>query len=378
MKKEKHIIQFLAYSKPHIWGVEDVWDGIFRKWTHWESFIFSGCLWQDSYVDNKIGSEENIEDRQENKVVFPDFEIVDNFPVPKIWTKLFWKKWKELQNNIEDEEKTYLITHTRFFLSSFLWGIFAKRNNCTWIHIEHGSDYVKLSSPFKTKIAYLYDKTLWKWVLKKADKVLCISSASSNFVEKEFWVQGVKVWLRWKDIPETPEKHTSEKVFLFIWRLVHLKWVQDLLRAYSELSSELNLVIIWDGEEKEKLITLAKDLWISSKVKFLWHLPKSEVLKYLSEESCIVVNPSYQEWMPTTVIEWLMTKNVVVATDVWWTSEISNKEDLILTKAWDVNILKEKLQIAETNYENIQGGSYNSVRKRFSWDKSLEALYNHF
>lgn len=377
MKKEKNIIQFLPYSTPHIWGVENVWEEIFRKWTYWKSSIFSWCLSQELDVNNKNWPKEDIKKWQEKKIFFPDFEIIDNFPVPKIWTRLFWKKWKELQKSLKTEEENYVISHTRFFLSSVLAWVFAKKNNCRWIHIEHGSGYVKLSSSWKSKIAYFYDRTIWKQVLKNADTVLCISKSSKGFVSKEFWVQGVKVWLRGIDIPEVGQKYGSERVFVFIWRLVHLKWVEILLRAYSRVSSKLELVIIWDGEEKEKLIHLTQELWISENTKFLWHMGGDEVLSYLSVKSCILINPSYQEWMPTTVIEGLMTQNIVVATDVWGTREISSKKDLILTGAWNINMLKEKLEYAEKNFEKLVWMSYNHVRKNFSWEKSLEDFYNN-
>lgn len=53
----------------------------------------------------------------------------------------------------------------------------------------------------------------------------------------------------------------------------------------------------------------------------------------------IFVNPSYQEGLPTTVIEALLAHCVVVATDVGGTKEISDKQDLILVKPGDVKSL---------------------------------------
>ena len=89
----------------------------------------------------------------------------------------------------------------------------------------------------------------------------------------------------------------------------------------------------------------------------------------------ILINPSHQEWLPTTVLEWLISKCVVVATDVWWTSEISDKWDLILVKAWDENDLKKWLENALKNYENLAWESYESLKEKFSWERNVKEYF---
>jgi hypothetical protein len=65
-------------------------------------------------------------------------------------------------------------------------GYIARKFKLKWVHLEHGSDYVKLSSPFKNKISYLYDRIIGKWIFKHADQVLAISKASKKFIVQEF------------------------------------------------------------------------------------------------------------------------------------------------------------------------------------------------
>jgi len=55
---------------------------------------------------------------------------------------------------------------------------------------------VKLSSKFKTKLSIIYDKIFGKWIFKKADKVLAISEACKNFINKEFIKREVSVFYR--------------------------------------------------------------------------------------------------------------------------------------------------------------------------------------
>lgn len=371
MKKEKNIIQFTSYSLPHVWGVENVVEGVFLKWTHWKSSIFSWDKKQNNIVYNDI-MHRNIDTKE--RIYFPSFDIIDNFSFPRLWTILFWKQLTRLKKVIQNHSnQTFILTHTRFFFSSFLGWVFAKYYKIPWFHIEHGSDYIQLRSSFFTKVAYIYDRILWKWVLRNAQKVLCISEASKIFIEKEFQVKDVSVWYRGIDFPLSEISKNHEDIELvFIGRLVSLKWVKYLLEAYKRLNIALTLTIIGDGPERSSLETLSQN----RNIIFLWAQEKTFIMDFLTQRNCILVNPSSQEWMPTTVIEALMTKNVVIATDVWGTKEISNEQDLILFPPWDIDALVEKIIFAKENYFLFQSKSYNHMRDTFSWEKSLENLYN--
>lgn len=374
--KKKNIIQFIPYFPPHIWGVEKVWEDIFLRWTYWRSIVF---YWEIGDNEGVYNEGDNINIDNKKYIWYPSFDIVDNFPIPLLWTKRYRFAIKKLEELIDEnkDEDFYIITHTRFFLSSLMWWRFAKKNNLKWIHIEHGSDYVKLSSKFKSRIAYFYDKSIWKYIFKKSDTVLAISHAAEKFIRTEFWKTNVNVWYRGIDFPIIGVKDDSKIKIIFVWRLVHLKWVHILLEAFSKSKINNTLIIFWNGEEKNNLELLSKKLWIEKRVIFKGFVDSTEINKYISKNRCILVNPSYQEWMPTTVIEALSTKNIVIATDVGGTKEISSSEDLILFKSWDIQSLTQKLWEAIKKYSDLEGKSYNHIYERFSWDKSLEKLYKY-
>lgn len=361
--KKINIIQFAPYYPPHVWWLENVVQGIDMNWKHGESIVFSWDMWQ-------IES-----DKKGNNIFFPSYEIIPNFPVPMFWKKDFWRTYKQLKDKITEEEEFVVLTHTRFFLSSFLWGIFARKNKLKCIHVEHGSEYVKLGSKFKSYIAYVYDKTLGRWVLRKSDKVLTISQAAANFV-REFDDIDVSTWYRGIDIPEVFVRKWTNIDIVFIWRLVHLKGVKNLLQAYSDSWLDNKMILFWDGDEKKYLKQLSIELWISKNIIFKWYTQAHEVISYLQHNRCLLVNPSYQEGMPTTVIEALATKNVVVASDVGGTSEISDKSDLILCEAWNIIELTQKLKLGIDRYFDVSGKSYELIQGRFSWENNVEKLYN--
>ena len=379
--KKTNIVQFLPYFPPHKWGLE----------THakqfWEKYVES-VFWNVINVitsfeqENKITQDDQItfkweviwykENGVENLVV-PSFEIIPNFSTYKI----FSKKFKLIKEYLKTKNINIVITRTRFFLTSFIWWRFAKRNKIKWVHIEHGSDYVKLSSNFKNLIAKIYDHTIWKRIFKNANQLVWVSNACKDFIQKEFVKRDVEVIYRWIELQEIDNKKEWELKLAFIWRLVKLKWVEDLLKSYKNLNINIWLDIIWNWDELSNLERYVFKNKLNN-VKFLWFKDKKFIVNYLSKNKIILISPSYQEWLPTSVLEGLFYNNVVVASNVWWTSEISNKDDLILFEAWNIKQLTEKIKVAIKNYDKLVWKSKKTILEKFSWDKNIRDFYNLF
>ncbi len=376
-----NIIQFLPYFPPHKWGVETVAEemGTHRK---------KNKMWHCINIITHFEQEENLDkyekiefqweviwytkDVIENLIV-PSIEIINNFPIYKFWSKKYRLIKKYIHGKIWNKKENYrIVTHTRFFLTSLIGWLFARKNAIAWCHIEHGSDYVKLSSWWKTKVAYIYDRIFGKWIFKKANSVLAISEACKNFIQKNFTNREVKVFYRGLDFHFKEQKKQGEIKIVFIGRLVSLKWVDILIKAYKKSWLKHELIIIGDGEEKENLEHLAK----GKNIEFLGFKNKEFIGDFLSKHKCILVNPSFQEWLPTTAIEWLITWNIVIATNVWWTAEISKQDDLILFNSWNQEELEEKILFAIRSYKNIQGESKEKVKEKFDWNTNITRFYN--
>lgn len=364
-----NILQFAPYFPPHKWWLETVAEEIAGYWTkkwYWEVINITFDVWQDKTI--------NYSQKWYKVLLLPSFDIISNFPVPKFWKKEFWSVLKELKKYISVNENIRVISHTRFFLSSLIAWILARNNKIKWIHIEHGSDYVKLSSKIKSKISYIYDRIIWKWIFKKADKILAISKACKKFIVEEFADREVEVFYRGMNF-ENISKNIKKKwdiQFIFIWRLVKLKWVSDLISAYKKWNFYQKLVIIWDGEEIVNLKNISP--WFN--IEFLWFKNKEFIYNYLQENNCIVINPSYQEWMPTTILEALMNSCPVIASNVWWTSEITNQNDWQLFEAGNIEKLSEKIDYVLHNYENLRWKSFSQIKDSFDREKNIEVLFD--
>lgn len=124
--KKINIIQFLPYFPPHKWWVETVWEEIGKYWcknNFWKFINIVTDFNQELLLEwkniEKIISKNEIiwyiKDWYE-VLVCPSIEIINNFPVYKIWDKKYKLINKYLKESIWKEKNNFrVVTHTRFF-----------------------------------------------------------------------------------------------------------------------------------------------------------------------------------------------------------------------------------------------------------------------
>ena len=369
------ILQFLPYFPPHIWGVE-----AFAK--ERSSAFSEQKKWKLINVVFSPGQPENLTSYEQDGyrvIILPAFELISNFPVPKIRSTTFWSQIQK----IKAEKADIIQTHTRFFLSSFLWWLLAKLRKIKRIHIEHGSGFVKGLSWRKTAFARCYDQIFWRLIFRLADSLVAISHGNLPFI-RQFTSKKISVIYRGFNLsPVLREKKgkTDQILIGFIGRLVKLKGVDLLIEAFAQLEQEyrnLRLQIIWDGEERCNLEKQVEALGLWDKISFLWYQSPEKVYSDFLPHIDIFVNPSLQEGLPTTVIEALFAQCITVATGVGGTREIADGEDFIVVEPWSVKALKGALNQALALVWKANWASYQQVRERFGWKRGVgEYLENY-
>lgn len=391
--QKTHVIKFLPYFPPHRWGLEShvqersqAWIG---KW-YGDVINVTTPMGQENIMQTTASGHEPIIYQGKHiwyktdgyqVVVLDAFDLIPVFPFPKFWTPEFWTVIWYLKTQVRLYKKENIIvnTHTRFFMTTLCGGIFAKLNWLKRVHIEHGTDFVKLANPVKTLIAYIYDQTIGRLIFRMADTVVGISKGCQKFAHiftnKDTPVihRGMN-FLEIRKASSWTKRTHKDLVIWFVGRLVALKWIDLLIKAFGAIQKnhpDTTLQIVWDGDQSKELQTLVHDMWLTKKVIFLWAKDRSYIANDFLPHVDIVVNPSYQEWLPTSVLEWLLSKCVVVATRVWGTSEISTHKDLILVEKWDVAGLERGIQYAIQNHTKLKWLSYDYVTQHFDRNKSI-------
>jgi glycosyltransferase involved in cell wall biosynthesis len=254
-----------------------------------------------------------------------------------------------------------VITNTRLYPLSFAAGLHAHRNGIPWLHIEHGT-----AQPYDNPVIQagvkLVDTTFGHWIMKHAF-VAGVSRASCAFAKKlgaskcEIVHNGVDT----KFFDGVKKKHKGIKI-AFVGRLIKDKGVQDLFKAVKGLKAET--IIVGKGPYEAELRKLGGT--------FLGEKDSKGVRAVLTS-SDILVNPSYGEGLPTSVLEAGAMGLAVVATDVGGTSEIvADGKSGFLVNSGDVKMLHTRIsQLIKNARLREQFGKelQKNVREKFDWDR---------
>lgn len=313
---------------------------------------------------------------------FPAFEIIPGYPLPRFWNFRFWK----LFFGLFKEDVDIVISRTRFFNTSLLALIYAKIKKIKWIHIEHGSDFVQLSSKFKTFVAKFYDYTFGCLVLKFSDQNISISKAVRKFVNKFDKRQSLVIY-RGVEIEkienaapnlELKNKYKDTFIITFLGRLISGKGVSDLISAVKDINSDFILFIIGDGPERKNLEALARKLNPENKVVFFGYQKFEDAIAII-KISDLVVNPSYTEGLPTSVIEAALCRKAIIATNVGGTPEIiTNDKSGFLIEPKNPQLLREKINLLIINQnlrQKFGKSAYEDTRNKFSWPVNILKYY---
>lgn len=372
------ILVFCPYYPPHIGGLESHADE-FNKYLSRKGagiFVFAPRL-------PKEAPEKEIRYERVQIIRFPAFEIIPGYPLPRFWNFRFWK----LFFGLFKEDVDIVISRTRFFATSIMALKYAKLKRKKWLHIEHGSDFVQLTNPFYSTVARLYDYTLGKIVLNFCDKLVANSKASADFCRKlapnkpcEVIYRGVEIEKIENAAPnlELKNRYKDKFIITFLGRLISGKGVSDLISAVKNINHDFVLFIIGDSPERKSLEALAKKLNLEDKIVFFGYQKFEDAIATI-KISDLVINPSYTEGLPTSVIEAALCQKAIIATNVGGTSEIIiNNESGYLIEPKNPQLLREKINLLIENQnlrQKFGKNAYEEVRNKFDWPANISKYY---
>lgn len=375
----KNILVIPPYYPPHIGGVER-----FSKDVHQE--LKESGFHITVFTPEIPHCTMTVEESNEATIIrFPAWEIIHNYPLPKLWSPKFWQLLRLARKN----RPALVVSHTRFFLTSLLALVYARIHHIPLLHIEHGSSFVQSGNSFILSISRIYDETLGKLVIKKADRVVAISEEARRFVNKLCPNKHCDIIRRGfnSDVIEAiPEDVSLTKTpgvirLMYTGRLLSGKGVHILMDALKNIpKANWELIVVGEGPERNALEILAKKL-PKNHVKFLGEKNWEETIALL-KTSDIFINPSFTEGLPTGVAEAALCNKAIIATDVGGTRELFTEESNdFLIPAKDPLRLAEKISLLINNIDlrNTLGDiEKRLVQKNFSWEKSINQFLNIF
>lgn len=199
-----------------------------------------------------------------------------------------------------------------------------------------------------------------------------------------FWVNGLDKE-HFENLPNTDEacKYLNiyhRHVLLSVSRLIDLKRVDRSIQALSDVLKDYPdtlLLIVGDGNEREKLKQLADELGVREYVRFEGAVLHSEIPKYLAAADIFL---SFYDWtnVGNPLLEAMMAGKCIVTLDNGDTGRfIRNGENGILLSYNDLPKLPEvikNLLANETLRKQLGVNARSFAEKNFwSWEERIEA-----
>lgn len=164
---------------------------------------------------------------------------------------------------------------------------------------------------------------------------------------------------------------------LFVGRLVPMKGVDTLLRAFARTTAPAELRIVGDGSERAPLEALAQELGIQKRVTFLGYIPAPTVYDEYAQAE-IFCGLSRSEALGNVFLEAQAAKCAVVATNVGGIPDIvDHMHEGILVEPNDVEAAAQAIetllvqaplraQLAEHAQENAKRYDWSAISKKYA------------
>jgi glycosyltransferase involved in cell wall biosynthesis len=372
------VVVFAAHFAPHVGGVERfteaLWSRLGRR--GWEVLIVTA---------NTNGAAPVGASRGLRVLRVPAWQVLDGrVPLPKPSRQLF-----ALFRGMVAAPPDVVVSNTRFFPTSAMAAVLARRVRRPLLHIEHGSARVTLGRPVLDRLTNACDQVAGGWVLHRADRCLAVSWAVADFLRTSFAIAGVGIlsngvetsgWERASsDYRQLLGVRTGDVLIVYVGRLIEAKGVFDLLEAFTRLDDgagrRLHLAMAGDGPLAAEVMRRAQS---DERIAPLGPLSETDVHDLLLAADVVVHPSAYPEGLPTVLLEAAAAGAAVIATAAGGTTELIEAEESgLIVPAHDPGALRDALArlVADGELRGRLGdAARRTVRRRFDWLSITDTL----
>lgn len=258
-----------------------------------------------------------------NRLPDYEFEII-SADIRSFWSKYFYPLWAYRRAVRQHQVKNY----------DLIWAIMANQAGmaaalfkCRFptvpflLTLQEGDDLDSLAYRFRLLGPRLFG------VFRRADKITAISNYLADWARRMgarcpiiVVPNGVdlgKINFQNKrpDLREIRRSSFDQGVIITSSRLVKKNGVDTLIEAMQFLPDNMRLQILGAGPEEKSLKLKAKSYHLEARIKFLGHIPSSEVVGYLTNAD-VFVRPSRSEGLGNSFLEAMAAGVPVVGTPV--------------------------------------------------------------
>ena len=211
-----------------------------------------------------------------------------------------------------------------------------------------------------------------KYVYSSIDQLITVSSALKNNIFQQIGCDSIvipnMVGKEFHYLPSNLKKKESIQL-ITTGRLIPEKHFDMLIQAIANISTpKLQLYIIGNGSEKQKLQKLVEKLQVKDQILLLGHKSKQEIVTLL-QQSDIFVLPSQSETFGVAYIEALACGLPIIATDCGGPRDIVTQKNGILIPTNDQQALEQAIiQMSRNLHQYNKQFIAQDCQERFASD----------
>lgn len=357
------IVQVVAYYPPHLGGMQNAIKGLS------ENLARRGH--QVQVFTSDIGCKRTRLITNKNLKVhrLTAWELVRSSP---ILPSLFFKLIKIPKNSIIHLHIAQVFIPEIVFLVSKLKGI---------PYITH----IRLDVEPTTKWGLLlpiYKKVFLSKVLKSSLRIIVPTKGYIDLINKKYKISKNKIYVIPNGVDFKNFKSLSKELhnpvrLLFVGRLSIQKNVPLLIKSFKLITEkkfrDVELHIVGDGEEKDKIINLIKKEKLEKKIVLHGVLRGRKLYEIYSSSDIFIMTSKYESF-GNVLIEAMASGLPIIASDILAVRNVieNNKNGLLVKQTpEDFAIAIEKLLDNSQLRERIIENALEEVKK-YNWDKIVE------
>ena len=259
-------------------------------------------------------------------------------------------KGYQFANGLQKKER-FDVIHAFFSVPcGYMASRLSKRYHIPYIVSLRGADVPGFSERFSLLYAFL--KPLIRGVWRQAYRVVAASEGLKDLALKTNEKQAIDVIYNGVSVDDffpdaSQQPHDKFVITLGATRITARKGIEYLIRAIAKLASkypQVLLEIMGDGNDRERLEGIVRELHLENSVRFLGRIPREETRPYYQRAHLFVL-PSLNEGMSNAMLEALSSGLPIVTTATGGAKELLEEGvNGYMVKMKDVDDLVEKLE----------------------------------
>lgn len=247
----------------------------------------------------------------------------------------------------------------------------------------HGLDWQRSKwGGFASKYLKFGEKT----AARCADEIIVLSDAVRDYFKKEYGRNTVYIpngitQPDFEDIAEAGEKYglKKDRYILYLGRIVPEKGIHYLIEAYSDMKTDMPLVIAGGSSHSEEYFARLKRSAEEKNIIFT-DFVQGRMLRELYSNAYLYVLPSDLEGMPISLLEAMSYSNCCLTSDIPECTQVCGENAVYFRKS-SVDDLKNKLEYLIKNSDTVleyKSRAHDYIISKYSWDDVVNrtlALY---